>query len=73
MKPSKTTLIYLIVMAITILFDLVFAGITTWVLVGKIGGSFFVPEWFFPFCIAAAVVNGAFFLFTIVFYSLKKR
>lgn len=73
MKPSKGMLIYLIVMAATILFDLVFAGMTTWVLVGKIGGSFFVPGWFFPLCVAAAAVNGAFFVFTILFFALKRK
>lgn len=73
MKPTKATLFYLIVMAATILFDLSFAGVTTYVLVGKLGGKFFVPDWFFPFCIAAAAVNVAFFLYTIVFYALKKR
>jgi hypothetical protein len=66
-------LVYLIVMAVTILFDLVFAGMTTWVLVGKVGGAFFVPEWFFLLCIAAAAVNGAFFVFTIVFFAIKRK
>ena len=73
MKPTKPTLIYLIAMAVTILFDLSFAGVTTYVLVGKLKGMFFVPEWFFPFCIAAAAVNAVFFIGTIVYYSLKRR
>ena len=73
MKPTKPTLIYLIAMATTILFDLAFASVTTYVLVGKLKGLFFVPDWFFPFCIAAAVVNGVFFIGTIVYYSLKRR
>ncbi len=73
MKPTKPTLIYLIAMAVTILFDLAFAGVTTYVLVGKLSGKFFVPDWFFPFCIAAAAVNVVFFIGTIVYYSLKRR
>ena len=73
MKPTKATLFYLIVMAATILFDLSFAGVTTYVLVGKVKGMFFVPDWFFSLCIAAAAVNVVFFLYTIVFYSMKKR
>ena len=53
--------------------DVTVAGMTTWVLVGKVGGAFFVPEWFFPLCIAAAAVNGAFFVFTIVFFAIKRK
>ncbi len=73
MKPSKGMLIYLILMGVTVLFDLVFAGMTTWVLVGKIKGVIFVPEWFFPLCIAAAAVNGAFFVFTILYFAIKRK
>ncbi len=73
MKPTKTTLAYLAAMALTILFDLVFGGIMTWVLVQKINGTAFVPNWFFPFCIAGAAINGAFFVLTITWMFLKKR
>ncbi len=73
MKPSKITIAYLAIMALAVLFDLAFAGITTWVLVEKIKGTIFVPEWFFPLCIAGAVVNGVFFLLTIGYYLSKKR
>ena len=73
MKPSKTTTAYLAAMALTVLFDLVFVGLTSWVLAEKIKGISFIPEWFFPFCIAGAVVNGVFFLLTVVMLFLKKR
>lgn len=73
MKPSKTTLIFLVVTAAVALFDLVFAAIATWVLIGKANGTMLVPEWFFPFCIAGAVVNGIFFVFSSIYFILNKR
>ena len=73
MKPSKTTILFLVTTAIVVLFDIVFGAMATWVLVGKTNGTMLVPEWFFPFCIAGAVVNGVFFVFTTVYLLTVKR
>ena len=73
MKLSKTTLIFLVVLGAVALFDIVFAGLATWVLVGKANGTMLVPEWFFPFCITGAAVNGVFFLFSCVYFLAGKK
>ena len=73
MKPSKITVIFLIITAAVVLFDIVFGGLATWVLIGKVKGTMLVPEWFFPFCIAGAAVNGAFFVSAIVYFLLNKK
>lgn len=73
MKPSKITILFLVTTAIVVLFDIVFGALATWILVGKMNGTMLVPEWFFPFCIAGAVINGVFFLFTALYFLLTKR